>query len=282
MAEDARRGRRTTIARVTDGSRVTRLHLVRHCDVFNPEGVLYGHLPGFRLSEKGIRQAHSLGRRLRDRPIRQIYTSPLQRAQETAAIIAGYLPEAEVTTTAELVEARFGLYLEGIKPRDVPWRRPLWLVHMVRPGLLRRDETVMAMAARVRAPLMRLLRDHPGGEGICISHGDPIQAFWVEADGRSAMALHRLQCLKGGMLELDYEGERLVGKVYVPPSEIDEADLPDPPLPAVRRPPAPTGSRAGSEAGDRDGGLRRTGDATGSAAPSGSSVATTPPRSASD
>jgi broad specificity phosphatase PhoE len=104
---------------------------------------------------------------------------------------------------------------------------------MVRPGLLRRDEAVRAMAARVRAPLQRLLGDFPGDGGICISHGDPIQAFWVEADGRSDFALHRLQCLKGGMLTLDYEGQRLAAKTYVPPAEIPEAELPDPPLPPL-------------------------------------------------
>jgi broad specificity phosphatase PhoE len=221
---------------VTDGAArpaSTRLYLVRHCDVFNPDHVLYGHLPGFRLSERGIRQAHSLGRRLAQTPVRQIYTSPLQRAQETAAIIASYIPGVEVTTTEELVEARFGRYLEGVKPRDVIWRRPLWLVHMMRPGLLRRDESVPEMAGRVRAPLQRLLRDHPGEGGVCISHGDPIQAFWVEADGRSAFALHRLECLKGGMLTLDYEGGELTGKAYEPPEEIAAVEVPDPPLPAL-------------------------------------------------
>ena len=237
---------------MTDGPRRNRLYLVRHCEVFNPEGILYGHLPGFRLSERGLRQAHAIGRHLRGRPIRQIYTSPLQRAQETAAVIASYLDGVEVTTTAELIEAEFSHYLEGVKPRDVPWRRPLWLVHMVRPGLLRGDEPVPALAARVRAPLDRLLRDHPDAEGLCVSHGDPIQAFWVEADGRSPMALHRLQCLKGGMLELDYEEGRLTGKSYRPPEEIDQSELPDPALPPLPASPerepeaAPTGSSSRS------------------------------------
>jgi broad specificity phosphatase PhoE len=235
----------------------TRLFLIRHCDVFNPEGVLYGYLPGYRLSERGIRQAHSLGRRLAGQPVRRIYTSPLQRAQETAAIIASHLPAAEVVTTDELAEARFGRYLEGVKPRDVIWRRPLWLVHMVRPGLMKRDESVAAMAARVRAPLERLLHDFPGEGGICISHGDPIQAFWVASDGRRDLALHRLQCLKGGMLVLDYEGGRLVSKTYAPPEEVPEAELPDPPLPPLRvgadvdggtPAPAPTSTRRSSSA----------------------------------
>ena len=202
----------------------TTLHLVRHCDVDNPEGVLYGHLPGFRLSEKGVRQAHALGEHFAGRPVRQIDASPLERAQQTAHIIASYLDNVPVVTTPELVEARFGLYLQGVKPKDVPLRRPLWFVHMAWPGLLPNDESVGAMAARVRAPMLRLLRDHPGQEAICVSHGDPIQAFWVEAEERHAYALHRLQCGKGGVLTLRYDDDRLVSKEYTPPREVGAPD----------------------------------------------------------
>jgi broad specificity phosphatase PhoE len=56
-----------------------RLYLVRHCDVANPHGVLYGYLPGFGLSAKGLAQAESLGQRLAGQPVRMIRTSPLER-----------------------------------------------------------------------------------------------------------------------------------------------------------------------------------------------------------
>ncbi|TMC49841.1 MAG: histidine phosphatase family protein [Chloroflexi bacterium] len=200
----------------------TRLYLVRHCDVHNPGRVLYGFLPGFGLSEKGVTQAHALGRHLAQQPppIAQIYTSPLQRARETAEILASHLDGVPVVSTEELIEARFGRYLQGVQATQVPWRRPRWLVHMARPGLLQDDESVPEMAARVRAPLMRLLHDHPGRGGVCVSHGDPIQAFWVESDGRPNWSLHRLQCAKGGMLELDYENETLMSKTYRAPEEL--------------------------------------------------------------
>jgi broad specificity phosphatase PhoE len=198
----------------------TGVFLVRHCDVENPGRVLYGHLEGFRLSEKGVRQAHALGERLASTPVRQIYSSPLERAQQTARIIASHLDNVPVTTTPELVEARFGYYLQGVRAHfNIIWRRPLWVVHMFAPGLLPNDESVAEMARRVRAPVLRLVRDHPGQGGVCVTHGDPIQAFWVESEGRRPWALHRLQCAKGGMLELDYEGERLAGKRYLPPEE---------------------------------------------------------------
>lgn len=200
----------------------TRLHLVRHCDVRNPHGVLYGHLPDFPLSDKGVEQAHALGRYFAGTTVRQIYSSPLERARQTAEIIASYLENVPITYTDDLIETRFGLYLQGIPPKQVPWRRPLWLIHMVWPGLLRNDELVSGLAARVRRPLMRLLADHPGDGGICVSHGDPIQGFWVTSDGRPRYALHRLQCAKGGMLELDYDGETLNKITYLSPARVAE------------------------------------------------------------
>ena len=199
----------------------TRVHLARHCDVRNPDGVLYGHLPDFPLSAKGVRQAHALGHRLARTPARQVFASPLLRAQQTAEIISGHIPGSTVTTTEDLVEARFGYYLQGVKPRDVLWRRPLWLVHMVWPGLLPNDERVGEMAARVERPIRRILATTPEEGGICVSHGDPIQAFWLRSEGRPAWALHRLQCAKGGVLELDYTEGTLEHISYRPPAPDD-------------------------------------------------------------
>ena len=199
----------------------TRVHLARHCDVHNPEGVLYGHLPNFPLSQKGVRQAHAMGEYLATTGARRIHASPLERAQQTAAIIAGHIPGATVTTTQDLVEARFGRYLEGVKPADVPWRRPLWMIHMVRPGLLPNDETVGAMATRVERVIRRVLAEAPEEGGILVSHGDPIQAFWVRSEDRPSWALHRLQCAKGGMLELDYSDGMLTDITYRPPPPVE-------------------------------------------------------------
>lgn len=206
----------------------TRLYLARHCDVANPERILYGHLPGFGLSNKGIEQAGAMGRFFAGTRVKQIYTSPLERATQTADIVASHLHDVPVETTPDLVEAKFGLYVQGVHPRDIPWRRPLWWVHMMWPGVLPNDESVGIMAARVKRQLLRLLREHPGDGGICISHGDPIQAFWVQADGRPPYALHRLQCAKGGMLVLDYIDENLQHLEYWPPDRIAASSAVEP------------------------------------------------------
>jgi broad specificity phosphatase PhoE len=219
----------------------TRLHLVRHCDVRNPKGVLYGHLPDFPLSEKGVKQAHALGRYFATRSIPQIYSSPLERARQTAEIIASYLDDVPITYTKDLIETRFGLYLQGVPPTQVPWRRPLWYVHMAWPGLLPNDESVAGLAARLQRPLTSLLTEHSGEGGICVSHGDPIQGFWVTADRRPRYALHRLQCAKGGVLELDYRGMALEKLAYLSPARIAEL--------APEADQTAAGSRSGSGSG---------------------------------
>jgi broad specificity phosphatase PhoE len=126
----------------------------------------------------------------------------------------------------DLLEARFSLYLEGVPAKQIPWRRPLWWVHLVWPGLLGRDETVAGMAERIGRPLVRLLADFPGESGACVSHGDPIQAFWIRHRRRPVWAIHRLQCAKGGLLILDYDDGTLARITYMSPERIAAAASP--------------------------------------------------------
>lgn len=62
----------------------TVVHLMRHGEVHNPEGILYGRLPGYHLSELGRQMADRVAEHLADRDITHVVASPLERAQETA------------------------------------------------------------------------------------------------------------------------------------------------------------------------------------------------------
>ena len=66
----------------------TIVHLLRHGEVHNPEGVLYGRLPGYQLSELGRAMAQRIADHLADADIAHVGASPLERAQETAQPIA--------------------------------------------------------------------------------------------------------------------------------------------------------------------------------------------------
>lgn len=67
---------------------LTVVHVVRHGEVHNPDGILYGRAPGFHLSELGRKMAERVAEHLAERDVTYVVASPLERAQETAAPIA--------------------------------------------------------------------------------------------------------------------------------------------------------------------------------------------------
>ena len=83
---------------------ITVVHLMRHGEVHNPEGVLYGRRPGYSLSELGRRMADRVAEYLEPRDITYVVASPLERAQETAAPI-GKSHGLDVATDERLIEA---------------------------------------------------------------------------------------------------------------------------------------------------------------------------------
>ena len=112
----------------------------------NPHRILYGHLDGFKLSALGRAQSAALGERLRPAGVSRIVHSPLTRALETAQIIAARLtPAPPLEADFDLREAEFSRYLQGVPYWQIPVRRPLWLVHKARRGLLPGDESYEGM-----------------------------------------------------------------------------------------------------------------------------------------
>lgn len=188
----------------------TRIFLCRHAEPDNPEGVFYGHLPGFGLSATGVRQALGLGDFLRAYPVQRFYSSPLLRAHETARLAGTRMEhQVPVETRDDLVEGEFGKYIEGIKRWQVPFLRPLFFVHAVSPGRLDFDETVTVMADRVDRVCQQAVAECAGKAAALVSHADPIKAFWNRFVGQADWRFHSLRVAKGGFLELEYEGDRL-------------------------------------------------------------------------
>jgi broad specificity phosphatase PhoE len=198
----------------------SRLYLVRHADVENPNKVLYGHLDGFQLSALGRSQAGALGDQLRDEGLTRIVSSPLARAVETARLINERLdPHAVLETDSELREAEFSRYLQGLPYWQVPLRRPLWFVHKARRGLVPGDESIDRLGGRVLAVVRRLAREHPGETIAVVSHADPLNAAWIVLDGRphNEREMYRKSIDKAGMLRVEMEGETPVSWEYVQP-----------------------------------------------------------------
>ncbi len=165
------------------------VHLVRHGEVRNPDGLVYGDLPGFGLSEEGRAQAHRAAARLAAYPLTAIWSSPLQRALQTAEAIAAshHLP---VKVDPDLIEWRLNTWT-GIPWSDLADRRPGELeTYLQNPiGLDFAAESLEALAARVAGVIVRIARDD-GGDLAVVAHQDPLQAARLHLLGQSLINLH--------------------------------------------------------------------------------------------
>lgn len=187
--------------------------------------MLYGHLDGFQLSALGRSQAAALGERLSSENVARLVHSPLARAVETARLIADKAGgSAVLEADADLREAEFSRYLQGLPYWQIPLRRPLWFVHKAKRGLLPGDESIETMGGRILGVVRRLAREHPGDTIGVISHADPLNAAWILLDGRpqNEREMYRKAVDKAGMIKLDVEGETPKTWEYIPPPHVDQ------------------------------------------------------------
>ena len=150
----------------SDTTAVT-LFLVRHGEVYNPEGVIYGHLPGFGLSGRGREQIAQAADVLAGQgPFAALYASPLQRAQESAALLAGRLG-LQAETEEKIVETGIGSF-QGRCFEELP--RPYITEEGAHPEL----ESAAAIRTRFLEWADRIRIRHAGAQVIAVSHRDPI------------------------------------------------------------------------------------------------------------
>jgi probable phosphomutase (TIGR03848 family) len=151
------------------------LLLVRHAVTEHTGARLSGWMPGLHLSEEGRRQAEGLAGRLEPVPVDVVYASPLERCQETAAVVA----EArglKVQTLADVGEVRYGDWT-GRTIKELG-REPLWKVVQASPSAARfpEGESLYEMQARAVLAVERLREAHPGQTVAVCSHADVIKA----------------------------------------------------------------------------------------------------------
>ncbi len=147
--------------------RQTQIHLVRHGEVHNPEKVLYGRLPGFRLSDNGRRQAREAGRYLSTLPIRAIYSSPLLRARQTADELLEFQPYLRRHISGQLNEVH--TVYEGVPGDQVDRKRG-----DIYTGAGNGYEQPSDVFARAEMFFKRMLRQHEGGHVAAVTHGDVV------------------------------------------------------------------------------------------------------------
>jgi broad specificity phosphatase PhoE len=185
---------------------VTVLHLVRHGQVENPQKIVYGRQRGWRLSERGRKEAEAVARHLGARPVARVYTSPLERAVQTATVIAG-ASGSEAEPREDLGEALLCARWEGKSWRDVRTRHAReWARYLFRPlEVCDVPEDLRALAERMSGALRAIAAAHPGAQVVVVSHGDPLKAGILALTGGALSELHRNPIPTGGLVSLEYD-----------------------------------------------------------------------------
>ncbi|KZS73231.1 hypothetical protein A4G29_16680 [Mycobacterium kansasii] len=196
----------------------TRVHVVRHGEVHNPSGVLYGRLPGFQLSDAGRAQALAVADFLASCDVVAVIASPLQRAQETAAPIAAR-HELPVDTDHDLIES--ANFFEGrrVGLGDGAWRdlRVWWQLR--NPFTPSWGEPYTQVAQRMSTAVDKARARAAGHEVVCVSHQLPVWTLRLHVTGRRLWHdPRRRECSLASVTSLVYDGDRLVDVVYSEPA----------------------------------------------------------------
>lgn len=196
----------------------TIVHLLRHGEVYNPEGVLYGRLPDYHLSENGVLMAKAAAKWFAGRDVVALFSSPMERAQETAAPLAEAF-ELPVTIDDRLIEA--ANHFEGMKfgQGDASFARPKnWplLRNPFRPSW---GEPYDELAQRMIAAAVSAREAARGHEAVCVSHQLPIWTARRRAERKRLWHNPaRRQCALASVTSLVFNGDRIVGVEYAEPA----------------------------------------------------------------
>ena len=202
----------------------TVVHLLRHGEVFNPDHILYGRLPGFRLSDAGEVMAKKAAAWFADKDVVRLVSSPLERAQQTAAPIAAELG-LPVELDDRLIEA--GNAFEGMKVAGGAgvFRRPANWWKLRNPLQPSWGEPYVEIAARMITAI-EAARDAARGHAVvCVSHQLPIWTVRLHLEGRRYVHdPRRRQCGLASVTSLTYVGEEFVGLSYAEPAGATDPD----------------------------------------------------------
>ena len=193
------------------------IRLVRHGEVHNPEGILYGRIPGYHLSELGHAMTEAAAASLAGHPIVGLYASPLQRAQESAEPWASRfgLP---ITTEERIIEPHN--WFEGRK-FEFPGalRHPgAWpkLINPLRPSW---GEPYKNVESRMLAAIAAAWAKPEGGEVVMVSHQMPIVMVARSVKGMRLFHDPRnRRCTLSSITTLAREGDRFVEVDYQEPA----------------------------------------------------------------
>jgi broad specificity phosphatase PhoE len=192
----------------------TIVHLMRHGEVHNPGGVLYGRRDGFHLSTLGQKMAQKVADTIKDRDITHIRVSPLERTRETAQPLAD-ARGLEIVRDPRVIESTNVFEGERFGPGADVLRKPSTWRHLWNPMRPSWGEPYKEIAERMTAALHRARIKAAGHEAVCVSHQLPVETL------RRAMnekTLHhfptRRMCNLASLTSFYFHGDDNVGWGY--------------------------------------------------------------------
>ncbi|MFI6529798.1 histidine phosphatase family protein [Streptomyces uncialis] len=197
---------------------LTVVHLMRHGEVHNPDGILYGRLSGYHLSELGRRMADKVAEYLADRDITRVVASPLERAQETAMPIAKS-HGLDLGSDGRLIEAGNVFQGKTFGVGDGALRRPENWRHLLNPFRPSWGEPYIDQVVRMTAALDAAKDAARGHEAVLVSHQLPI---WIVRSYVERRKLwhdpRRRECTLASLTSFTYAGDRIVSVGYSEPA----------------------------------------------------------------
>jgi broad specificity phosphatase PhoE len=200
---------------------VTTFHLIRHAERSGDQEMLIGRMGGFHLSVNGRRQAERLARRLVREPIKHVFSSPLERARETAAPLARELGlVVEVSPAIGEIDAggwtgRTFRELDAADPRWRQFNRSRSITPI--PG----GEAMVDVQARFVGEMLRWREQFPEDAIAIVSHADPIKVALATLLGAPLDFYDRLEIGLGSVstVAVDAGGSKVERINYVPASD---------------------------------------------------------------
>lgn len=199
------------------GERTT-VHLLRHGEVHNPENVLYGRIPGYRLSPLGEEMAERAAQHLADRDVVLVVSSPLERAQQTAEPVAAR-HGVGVQVDERLIESENVFEGQTVGVGDGALTSPRHWKHLWNPFRPSWGEPYVLVAERVLAAVRDARYKAFGHEAVIVSHQLPIWIARLRAERRRLWHdPRRRECSLASITSLHYEDDHLTSVSYSEPS----------------------------------------------------------------
>jgi broad specificity phosphatase PhoE len=196
----------------------TVVHLLRHGEVHNPTGVLYGRMPGYHLSDLGHQMAERVANSVKDRDIVHLRVSPLERAQQTAAPLAAAL-SLPITTDDRVIESENKFEGKSFGADAGTLRKPSSWALLWNPFRPSWGEPYKQITGRMMAAVHDARDAAAGHEAVIVSHQLPIWITRLHVEGRSFLHDPRKrQCTLCSLTSFTFEGDKLTTVSYSEPA----------------------------------------------------------------